>query len=164
MWHKLLELHFREGDAAGAVGVFQRMLESRAGVHFAPADVVDTFAPSAETVRRVTEWLVGEGVARERLRMSASRGWIEFNTTVAEAEALIDAEYHVYAHPSGAEQISECLLALGAVRGLDADAGTNRLPLVLGPGGCSRARRLDQADGAFPSPRAAPRPAPEALV
>ena len=91
----------------------------RYGQHFAPADVVDTFAPSAETVRRVTEWLVGEGVARERLRMSASRGWIEFNATVAEAEALIDAEYHVYTHAeTGAQQIGTVLvLVLHSTRG-----------------------------------------------
>ncbi len=78
------------------------------GKHFSPQDVVDTFAPSGETVARVTEWLVESGIAKERLRMSASKGWIAFNATVEEAEALIDAEYHVYTHESGAEQIGEC--------------------------------------------------------
>ena len=77
------------------------------GKHFSPEDVVDIFAPSDETVARVTEWLVDAGIARERLRMSASRGWIELNATVAEAETLLDTEYHVYTHPSGAEQLSE---------------------------------------------------------
>ncbi|TFK85969.1 subtilisin-like protein [Polyporus arcularius HHB13444] len=75
------------------------------GKHFSPQDVVNTFAPSGETVARVTEWLVESGIAKERLRMSASKGWIAFNATVEEAEALIDAEYHVYTHESGAEQI-----------------------------------------------------------
>lgn len=79
------------------------------GKHFSPQDVVETFAPSAETVARVTEWLVEAGIARDRLRMSASRGWIELNATVEEAEALIDAEYHIYTHPSGAEQIGQSL-------------------------------------------------------
>ncbi len=82
------------------------------GKHFSPQDIVDTFAPSGETIRRVTEWLEEEGIARERMRLSTSQGWIEVNATVAEVEALIDAEYHVYTHPSGAEQIGESSLYL----------------------------------------------------
>ncbi|RPD56645.1 subtilisin-like protein [Lentinus tigrinus ALCF2SS1-7] len=76
------------------------------GKHFSPQDIVDTFAPSDETVARVTEWLVQSGIGKERLRMSPSKGWIAFNATVEEVEDLIDAEYHVYTHEeSGAEQI-----------------------------------------------------------
>lgn len=82
------------------------------GKHFSPQDIVDTFAPSGETIRQVTEWLEEEGIARERMRLSTSQGWIEVNATVAEVEALIDAEYHVYTHPSGAEQIGESYLYL----------------------------------------------------
>ena len=55
----------------------------------------------------VAEWLEEEGIARGRMRLSASKGWIEVNATVAEAERILDTEYHVYTHPSGAEQISE---------------------------------------------------------
>ena len=73
-------------------------------------DVVDIFKPSDETVARVTEWLVGAGIGKDRLKISASKGWIELNTTIEEAEALIDAEYHVYEHPSGAEQIGKAFL------------------------------------------------------
>ena len=78
------------------------------GKHFSPQDIVDTFAPSDETVARVTEWLVESGIGKERLRMSASKGWIAFNATVEEVEDLIDAEYHVFTHESGAEQIGGC--------------------------------------------------------
>ena len=80
------------------------------GKHFSPEDVVDIFKPSDETVARVTEWLVGAGIGKDRLKISASKGWIELNTTIEEAEALIDAEYHVYEHPSGAEQIGKAFL------------------------------------------------------
>ncbi|KAI0823960.1 subtilisin-like protein [Trametes gibbosa] len=75
------------------------------GKHFSPEDIVDTFAPSDETVRAVTEWLVDSGIHQERLRLSASKGWIEVNATTAEVEDLIAAEYNVYTHPSGAQQI-----------------------------------------------------------
>ncbi|KAH9850152.1 subtilisin-like protein [Lenzites betulinus] len=75
------------------------------GKHFSPEDIVDTFAPSDETVRAVTEWLVESGIQHDRLRLSASKGWIEVNATTAEVEDLIAAEYNVYTHPSGAQQI-----------------------------------------------------------
>ncbi|KAI0629798.1 subtilisin-like protein [Trametes polyzona] len=75
------------------------------GQHFSPEDVVDIFAPSDETIRAVTEWLVESGIRKERLRLTASKGWIEVNTTTAEVEDLINAEYHVYTHSSGAQQI-----------------------------------------------------------
>ena len=77
------------------------------GKHWSPQDIVDTFAPSEETISRVAEWLEEEGIVRARMRLSASKGWIEVNATVAEAERILDTEYHVYTHPSGAEQISE---------------------------------------------------------
>ncbi|TBU37252.1 subtilisin-like protein [Dichomitus squalens] len=76
------------------------------GQHYSVKEVVDTFAPSAETVERVVEWLTESGIDTERLRLSKSKGWIEVDTTAEEAEALIDAEYHVYTHvETGAQQI-----------------------------------------------------------
>ncbi|KAI0642913.1 subtilisin-like protein [Trametes meyenii] len=75
------------------------------GKHFSPEDIVDTFAPSHETVGAVMDWLTESGIAPERLRLSASKGWIEVNATTAEVEDLIAAEYHVFTHPSGAKQI-----------------------------------------------------------
>ena len=80
------------------------------GKHFSPEDVIDIFAPSDVSVAHVTDWLVDAGIARERLHLSASRGWIELNATVAEAETLLDTEYHVYTHPSGAEQLSKWIM------------------------------------------------------
>ncbi|KAH9932747.1 subtilisin-like protein [Epithele typhae] len=76
------------------------------GQHFSPEDVVELFRPSDVTVASVTEWLVGEGISPDRLKMSASKGWIEVNATIAEAEALLDAQYEEFTHSSGAKQIS----------------------------------------------------------
>ncbi|KAG6845624.1 hypothetical protein H0H87_006677 [Tephrocybe sp. NHM501043] len=75
------------------------------GKHWTPAQVVDTFAPSKETIDAVVEWLSASGISTDRLRLSASKGWIDVNATVAEVEDLIKAEYHVYSHESGYEQI-----------------------------------------------------------
>ncbi|TFK48830.1 hypothetical protein OE88DRAFT_1634138 [Heliocybe sulcata] len=76
------------------------------GKHLSPEQVIDMFKPSSETVDVVKSWLVGSGIAPERIRITGNKGWIELNATVAEAEDLLNTEYHVYEHESGAEQIS----------------------------------------------------------
>ena len=75
--------------------------------HFTPMEVVDTFAPSEETISAVTNWLVDSGFSRDRLRLSANKGWIHLNASTSEVENLLNTEYHVYAHPSGDTQIGE---------------------------------------------------------
>ncbi|TBU54464.1 subtilisin-like protein [Dichomitus squalens] len=76
------------------------------GQHFTAKEIVDTFAPSTDTIERVVEWLTDSGIDRSRLKLSKSKGWIEVDATVEEAETLINAEYHVYTHPeTGAQQI-----------------------------------------------------------
>jgi tripeptidyl-peptidase-1 len=74
------------------------------GKHYTPADIVDTFAPSDETISTVTNWLIDSGFARNRLRLSANKGWLSLEATTAEVENLLNAEYHVYNHASGDQQ------------------------------------------------------------
>ncbi|KAJ6476108.1 subtilisin-like protein [Mycena sanguinolenta] len=74
------------------------------GQHLSPEEIVNLFAPSHETIAAVKNWLVDSGLSHERLRLSPSRGWIAVNVTVEEAESLLNTEYHVYTHSSGAEQ------------------------------------------------------------
>ncbi|EIN12224.1 subtilisin-like protein [Punctularia strigosozonata HHB-11173 SS5] len=76
------------------------------GMHWTPAEVVDFFKPAEDTVEAVKTWLTEFGIAPGRMKMSPSKGWLEFNVTVAEAEDLLQTEYHVYTHSSGLEQIS----------------------------------------------------------
>jgi tripeptidyl-peptidase-1 len=82
------------------------------GKHYTPAEVVDLFSPSDETISTVTKWLVDSGFSRDRLRLSANKGWISMNATISEAEDLLDAEYHVYTHPSGDEQFGSFFIDL----------------------------------------------------
>ena len=77
------------------------------GQHFSAAEIIETFAPSIETISAVSDWLTESGIAKERLRLSLDKGWVEVNVTTAEAEELLKTEYHVYTHSSGAEQISK---------------------------------------------------------
>ncbi|KAF8879106.1 subtilisin-like protein [Gymnopilus junonius] len=75
------------------------------GQHYTAAEIIDLFAPSKETIESVTHWLTESGISRERLRLSANKGWIHLNATAAEVEDLLKAEYYVYTYPSGDEQI-----------------------------------------------------------
>ncbi|KAK7001799.1 serine protease S53 [Favolaschia claudopus] len=74
------------------------------GQHWKPEEVVDMFAPSHETIAAVKNWLIDSGLSSERLRLSPSRGWIAVNATAGEVERLLQTEYYVYEHSSGAEQ------------------------------------------------------------
>ena len=75
------------------------------GQHYTPLDVVNAFSPSEETISTVISWLTESGLDRDRLRLTVNKGWVEVNATTAEVEELLQAEYHVYMHPSGFEQI-----------------------------------------------------------
>jgi len=48
-----------------------------------------------ETVRN---WLIDSGIGRERIRKSENKGWLAFDASVAEAEALFHTEYHEHQH------------------------------------------------------------------
>ncbi len=80
------------------------------GQHYSPLEVVNTFAPSAETISAVSAWLAEFGFSKDRLRLTGNKGWVEVNATVAEVEELLHTEYHVFTHPSGVEQISRVFL------------------------------------------------------
>ena len=75
--------------------------------HFTPMEVVETFAPSEETISAVTSWLVDSGFSHDRLRLSPNKVWIHVNASTSEVENLLNTEYHVYSHPSGDTQIGE---------------------------------------------------------
>ncbi|KII91002.1 hypothetical protein PLICRDRAFT_684337 [Plicaturopsis crispa FD-325 SS-3] len=73
------------------------------GQHWRPEKVVETFAPTDETISAVKEWLTDFGIAPNRIRVSPSRGWIEVNATANEVEDLLDTEYHVYRHKEASD-------------------------------------------------------------
>ncbi|KAF9068621.1 peptidase S8/S53 domain-containing protein [Rhodocollybia butyracea] len=76
------------------------------GKHWTPMKVANTFAPSTESVAAVHEWLSDNGIAKERLRVTPGKNWIQLDATVEEAERLLLADYHVYRHESGQEHIA----------------------------------------------------------
>ncbi|KAJ7885104.1 subtilisin-like protein [Mycena olivaceomarginata] len=76
------------------------------GDHWTPARVAEYFAPSKEAIHAVLSWISESGVARDRVRVSKTKGWVMLNATVAEAESLLNTEYHVYEHDSGTEHVA----------------------------------------------------------
>lgn len=75
------------------------------GKHWSAQRIVDHFAPAKETVNAVLEWLLDEGIERERVRLTNSKSWLELNATVEEAEYLLRTEYHVFEDSNGDERI-----------------------------------------------------------
>ncbi|KJA23288.1 hypothetical protein HYPSUDRAFT_201573 [Hypholoma sublateritium FD-334 SS-4] len=75
------------------------------GQHYSAEEIIETFKPSNETIEAVTNWLTDAGISRDRLRLSINKGWIHVNASTAEVEDLLKTEYHIYTHPSGAQQL-----------------------------------------------------------
>ncbi|KAJ6501263.1 subtilisin-like protein [Mycena vulgaris] len=78
------------------------------GMHWAPARVAEHFAPSDEAVHAVTSWIAESGFAKERVRVSKTKGWVMVNASVAETETLLGTEYHVYVHESSGKEHVAC--------------------------------------------------------
>lgn len=76
------------------------------GKHWTAKQVAETFAPSRESVDTVTAWLASSGIDPARVSQSQSLGWLHFDATVAEAEALLKTKYHVYNHDSGKPHVA----------------------------------------------------------
>ncbi|KAK6509682.1 hypothetical protein TWF481_004413 [Arthrobotrys musiformis] len=68
------------------------------GNHFSKLEVVEMFAPSAESERMVIEWLEDSGFHPDRISISANRQWVQFDAPVSEVERLLRTSYHIYEH------------------------------------------------------------------
>ncbi|KAI1120614.1 peptidase S8/S53 domain-containing protein [Nemania abortiva] len=67
-----------------------------------PQEVISTFAPSKEAVSDTVQWLLQMGVPPKHIAPSAGRNWIKVESTVAEAEKLLDTKYSVFQDDEGA--------------------------------------------------------------
>ncbi|KAI1435443.1 peptidase S8/S53 domain-containing protein [Xylaria sp. CBS 124048] len=71
------------------------------GQFWTPEQVIAAFAPSDEAVSDTTQWLLDMGVSPNRIAPSAGRNWIKVNSTVAEAEKLLNTTYGIYQDDEG---------------------------------------------------------------
>jgi len=107
--------------------------------HYTPEEIIETFAPSKETVDAVTNWLASAGIGKDRLRLSGNKGWIHVDATVDEVENLLKAEYHVYTHTdTGSEQIGMSISFYFSRYMTKGDAF--RMPQLFCPSSCTKTR------------------------
>lgn len=74
------------------------------GKHYTQQQVIDLFAPHDDSINAVHDWLAQNGVPKHRARLSKSKTWVDFTTTVGHLEKLLQAKYHVYSHINGKDQ------------------------------------------------------------
>ena len=86
------------------------------GKHWTAGDIARTFAPSDETVDAIRNWLIASGIGEERIVLTRTKGWIQVDATVQEAEQLMNTEYNVYTHISGKEHVGELFKTLVETR------------------------------------------------
>ncbi|KIM47038.1 hypothetical protein M413DRAFT_268272 [Hebeloma cylindrosporum] len=74
------------------------------GEHWTHERILEAFAPSPKAHETVRSWLVDVGGFEEsRVSVSKNGGWVEVvgGATVAEAEGLLKAEYHIFTRDEG---------------------------------------------------------------
>ncbi|KAH7038297.1 peptidase S8/S53 domain-containing protein [Microdochium trichocladiopsis] len=76
------------------------------GKHMTAEEVIDFFAPPQSLVDAVADWVSSAGISRERIGHSANKQWLQFDATAKEVEELLYAEFHVWQHKDGFEDIS----------------------------------------------------------
>lgn len=47
-------------------------------------------------MKSVTEWLTKSGIPAESITLSKSKGWLNFETTAGEFEAVVKTKFHTY--------------------------------------------------------------------
>lgn len=80
------------------------------GKHWSPGRVAETFSPSQEAFDIVQTWLVDRGIDIKRLKGSRMKASIQVNTTVEEAERLLQTKYHLYVHDGGEKRVGMFIL------------------------------------------------------
>ncbi|KAH8893898.1 subtilisin-like protein [Thozetella sp. PMI_491] len=78
------------------------------GKHWTPEQVKEAFAPPEESVKAVKEWLSSSGIARDRVSLTSSGGWLAFDATAKEAEELLRTEYYHYEDVLGGQLSAGC--------------------------------------------------------
>ncbi|KIJ65932.1 hypothetical protein HYDPIDRAFT_187022 [Hydnomerulius pinastri MD-312] len=75
------------------------------GKHWTAGEVAAKFAPSRDSIDAVQEWLLQSGIWPENIKLSPSKGWLEVNASIEEAEALLRTEYHIFEHEGGTKVV-----------------------------------------------------------
>lgn len=105
-----LEKHLYEGRLRALMPLLDRCLHispvsdpdhHRYGDHLSPDEVDELVKPSDESLDLVHEWLLDNGIGRDKLSYSAAKDWVRVSLPIAHVERLLDTKYSVYKHRDG---------------------------------------------------------------
>lgn len=138
------------------------------GKHLSAEEVIDLFAPAADSVDAVAEWLKSAGFAADRISQSVNKQWMQFDATAAEVEDLLYTDFYVYEHrQTGTQNVACDEYHIPAHVREHIDYITPGIRLRVEPGKAKKAKRRHQVDqlrkrgvrptntGAIPIPEAA---------
>ncbi|KAM0485535.1 hypothetical protein ACHAPX_001523 [Trichoderma viride] len=78
------------------------------GKYLTAQQVVDLFAAPQEVISETVQWLRQGGINSNRIKPTAGRNWLKFNTTVAVAEKLLDTTYYTYRNEEEGVEVVAC--------------------------------------------------------
>ena len=73
----------------------------RYGQHLSQQEIHDLVAPGNDASAKVHQWLADNNVQLHDIQYSPAKDWMLVDLSVAEIEALLDTEYHVYENDEG---------------------------------------------------------------
>lgn len=68
------------------------------GKYWSAKKVHEVFAPAADAVSVVRDWLSSSGIHSSRVVEYENKGWLAFDASVEEAEALLLTAFHKHEH------------------------------------------------------------------
>ncbi|KAK9776698.1 putative Peptidase S53 domain-containing protein [Seiridium cardinale] len=66
------------------------------GQYWSTSEVHDLFAPAEEAVKSVKGWIASFGIEPSRIAHSDSKGWLAFDASASEVEAMFDTQFYEY--------------------------------------------------------------------
>ena len=76
---------------------------SRYGQHLSADEVHALFAPGAESVEAVRDWLLSSGIEADDIVHSDNKGWLALDVPASSVEQLFGASLHEYQHTSSGD-------------------------------------------------------------
>ncbi|KAF3024282.1 hypothetical protein E8E14_013162 [Neopestalotiopsis sp. 37M] len=68
------------------------------GQYLTASEIHELFAPAEEAVSSVKEWISSFGIDPSRIIHSDNKGWLAFDASASEVEAMFDTEFYEYSH------------------------------------------------------------------
>lgn len=77
------------------------------GQHWTQDEVIETFAPSHDSVATVKDWIASV-LGEKPVTHSDNRAWLAFDASVSELESLVHATYHEHHHEASGRATISC--------------------------------------------------------